>query len=99
MTTLNKDKKQASLKRGENFVIALKENGSTGYRWKFNIVAGSAKQLDRSYTADHDATIGCSGMLRTTFKVQSLDNVEVKAELTRFNGHVAKKHVFKIKQR
>lgn len=57
---------QRTVRLGEDIVVTLAENPTTGYRWAADVDTGALGQTDDSYTGPNEPR-GAGGMRRLTF--------------------------------
>ena len=92
-----------SVKKGETFVVELESNGSTGYSWDLQLIAGKARLLKKVYNSSVNGgpmLVGSGGRESFIFKAEEAGIIELKAEYRRpwkKNNPPAASHTFQIK--
>ncbi len=86
LITINQDQnnKILKVKIDDLITIRLKENPSTGYRWKFGELDKKIIEIEGSeYIHPSNKGIGSGGMRTFTFRAKSLGKTKVQLQLKR----------------
>jgi inhibitor of cysteine peptidase len=71
------------VKVGDEVVVRLPENPSTGYRWELDTPRGSLELADDAYVRPRDEAVGSGGERHFTFRATGRGEARVRLRLAR----------------
>lgn len=102
MKKLSEQFNSISVQKGEEFVVELQGNPSTGYLWELEVKSGQATVVGRE-TIPHSTdpmVIGGGATERTVMRAEETGSIEIEANLRRpwaKNDAPAQSQQFKVK--
>ncbi len=81
MKKLSESFNEITVARGEKFQIELKENPSSGYRWRFQVVSGKVSKVDDKFERDEPRAnvVGGLGTRRMTYNAYGGKDITIRA--------------------
>lgn len=70
MKKLTKTFNTITVRKGEDFVVSLPANPSTGYQWDLRITGGTATYVHQNFKPDSKA-MGAAGMMTYTYNAKA----------------------------
>jgi inhibitor of cysteine peptidase len=71
------------VKVGDEVLVRLPENPSTGYRWELDSPPGSLELADDAYVRSRDGAVGSGGERHFTLRATSIGEAEIQLRLAR----------------
>jgi inhibitor of cysteine peptidase len=71
------------VKVGDEVLVRLPENPSTGYRWELDPPQGSLELADDAYVRSRDGAVGSGGERHFTLRAKRIGQAEIQLRLAR----------------